>query len=773
MPKKSNLGSSTLTKPRKRRSLKARLWRSRFLPLHLATLVMLVGVGLFIALSLSWLLGNPTITNLALSIHQQQLDPPWFVRVPETPYRQFLIGIFVALVGIILAITQTVPKPTRWTKAIIAGILIALAVRYLFWRILATLNLSNALTGILALTLLFLEIPFVLAGLPQLFWVSNTRNYSKQADGYEIAVKQGKYRPTVDIFIPTYNEPESIVRRTIIGCQAIDYEPKTIYLLDDGQRSPIESLAQELGCNYITRSDRRHYKAGNLNNALQYTQGDLIAVFDADFVPTRNFLLRTVGFFQQPDIGIVQSHQNYYNPDAIVRNLGLAQYLTSNREGFSRYVQPTLDSVGATVCDGSAFVVRRRDLDKIGGFVTESLCEDYFTGILLDSHHQKVIYLDENLSAGLAAESLNDYVGQYQRWLMGSLQAFFIKTNPLTLSGLTLRQRMAHLMSLVYWLTGFPRLLILLVPIICGLASIFPIIITPDDWLYFLFLPHLLLLFSMHWLSDRSTSMLLSEIYTIIHAIPFSLTAVQVFLRPFSRAFQVTPKGFLSDGFRVNAWLTIPLGLLWLGNGGMLVNFLWQRIYNPQGLPAGFADIWGGTGGILVFWWVYNLIFLGLAILACIDPPKPETCEWFKLERPMVLSWENSLIKGITHLVSEKGARVRVNTKSQEKLNISCGDVISMEIKLNEWPGNLRVEGRVTKIINTKGHCIKEIDIKFEGMTSQQYRHLVELLFCRPGQWVRREHPNELITLIALGKRLLRPRFLLNNDEAIDAISIH
>ncbi|HAC66368.1 MAG TPA: cellulose synthase, partial [Cyanothece sp. UBA12306] len=203
-------------------------------------------------------------------------------------------------------------------------------------------------------------------GLPQLFWVSKVKDYSQEADLNEISVKEGNYRPRIDIFIPTYNEPESIVRRTIIGCQAIDYSPKTIYLLDDGQRSQIKSLCQELGCEYITRSDRRHYKAGNLNHALPQTQGELIAVFDADFVPTRNFLQRTVGFFQQPDIGIVQSHQNFYNPDAIVRNLGLANYLTTNRESFSRYIQPTIGSVGATICDGSAFVVRRRDLENIG-----------------------------------------------------------------------------------------------------------------------------------------------------------------------------------------------------------------------------------------------------------------------------------------------------------------------------------------------------------------------------------------------------------------------
>ncbi len=765
MVKKANSSSSTISEKRKGRSLA--------LPqFHLATLVLLMGVGLLSALSVSWLLGNPAITNLTTIAHQNQLNPPWFVRVPDAPYRHVLTGIFLALLAIIGMIVQTVPKPTRWAKAIVAGILIVLAIRYILWRVLATLNLSDAVTGIFALALLLIEIPFILTGLPQLFWASWASDYSRQADRYEILVKQGDYLPKVDIFIPTYNESQSIVRRTILGCQAIDYSPKTIYILDDGQRSQIQSLAQELGCEYITRSDRRHYKAGNLNHALQQTHGDLIAVFDADFVPTRNFLQRTVGFFQQPDIGLVQSHQNYYNPDALVRNLGLANYLTSHRESFSRYVQPTIDSVRATICDGSAFVVRRRNLEKIGGFVTESLCEDYFTGMVLDAQGHRVIYLDENLSAGLAAESLNDYISQYQRWLRGSLQAFFIHANPLTLSGLTLSQRIAHIANLSYWLTGFPRLLILFVPILCGFANIFPLIITPDDWLYFLFLPHLLVLLSMNWLSDRSSSVFLSEVYTVVHAIPFSLTAIQALLRPFSRGFQVTPKGFFSKRFRVNAWLTVPLGVFWVSNGATLISFLWQHIDRSEKITSSFSGLSQGVVGIVIFWSVYNLILLGLAILACIDAPKPENYEWFKFQRPVILGGEESPVRGVTYLVSEKGVRVRLNAQSRQKQNLCVGDVVSIEIQINEWPGNLKIQGSVIKIVRNQETSQQEIDLTFESVTSQQYRHIVQLLFCRPGQWTRRNHPNELQTFVVLVKRMFRPRFFLRKDQEIDAIPI-
>ena len=82
----------------------------------------------------------------------------------------------------------------------------------------------------------------------------------------------GAYTPAVDVFIPSYDEPDFILRRTIMGCQAMEYGPKTIYLLDDTRRPDIKALAAELGCEYMTRPDNSHAKAGNLNHAIPKNQ---------------------------------------------------------------------------------------------------------------------------------------------------------------------------------------------------------------------------------------------------------------------------------------------------------------------------------------------------------------------------------------------------------------------------------------------------------------------------------------------------------------------
>ena len=106
-----------------------------------------------------------------------------------------------------------------------------------------------------------------------------------------------------------------------------------------------------------------------MNRAIARTNGELIVVFDADFVPTKNFLSRTVSFFQDAQVALVQTPQTFYNSDPIARNLGLEHILTSAEEVFYRQIQPMRDSAGGVICSGTSFVVRRSALVETGDFV--------------------------------------------------------------------------------------------------------------------------------------------------------------------------------------------------------------------------------------------------------------------------------------------------------------------------------------------------------------------------------------------------------------------
>src|SRR5439155_20695868 len=84
-----------------------------------------------------------------------------------------------------------------------------------------------------------------------------------------------------DVFITTWNESREILRHTLLAAKQLNHV-RAIWLLDDGCRAEMKELARELSVRYIARSDRSHAKAGNLNNALKYSDAPFIAIFDCD-----------------------------------------------------------------------------------------------------------------------------------------------------------------------------------------------------------------------------------------------------------------------------------------------------------------------------------------------------------------------------------------------------------------------------------------------------------------------------------------------------------
>ncbi|MBE9045132.1 glycosyltransferase, partial [Pleurocapsales cyanobacterium LEGE 10410] len=601
-------------------------------------------LGLLGAIAISWLLGNSHVTELFIRLHLVQSNPPQWLLPPELSNEYYLliptIGLFITAQIVI----KLSPQPQAWSRSLVATTLLVLFVRYFLWRSLSTLNLSNPADGIFSISLFVMEFLTMVGGAFQMMLLFTAKNRDREADKYSVAVKENRYCPSVDIFIPTYNEPDFIVKRTIMGCQAINYDRKRVYVLDDTRRQSIEQLARELGCNYISRPDNSHAKAGNLNNALKQTNGDLVVVFDADFVPTTDFLERTVGFFQKEKIALVQTPQSFYNCDPIARNLGLEDVLTSEEEVFYRYLLPIKDGAGSVVCAGTSFVARRNALREIGYFVTDSVSEDYFTGIRLSARGYELAYIDEKLSAGLAAESIGAHIDQRLRWVRGTLQAFFIKANPLTIPGLNLWQRLGHLEGLVHWFSCIPRVFFLLVPLICIFGGLTPVLATSSEIIY-IFLPYYALLLTVFsWLNRRSRSILLSDVYSLIQAIPVSIAVIKVLLSPFGKGFQVTPKGLARDKFNYNWSLALPMTILF---GATLISFSVSLLSVRE---SGF--------NLGLYWSSYNLLTISVAMMTLLDLPKHSFYEWYSLKKEVAIYSDRACHQGITHKISEEGVEI-------------------------------------------------------------------------------------------------------------------
>jgi cellulose synthase (UDP-forming) len=701
-----------------------------------------------VTLALGWFTDFGGIADWFVTVNHTQRELEWWFQAPSSN-----AGWILSLV--VLVTIQTVmylsPQSKTWSRLLIIAVSLALVIRYVLWRSLTTLNLSTPTNGILSLGLFGLELLGISNYIFQLFFTIQKRERSHEADQLSVAVKTEKFLPTVDILIPTYNEPAAILRRSVIGCQALNYTRKQIYLLDDSNRAEIRQLAAELRCHYIARPYNRHAKAGNLNYAIARTSSDLITVFDADFIPTKDFLTRTVGFFQNRKIGLVQTHQAFYNPDPLACNLGIDQAVPHENETYARHYMPIRDGSNSTPCYGSSFVVRRDVLQTVGGFTTKSVSEDLYTSVRITAQGYQIVYLNESLSAGLVPEDIPSHVLQRQRWGRGSIQAFFLKENPLIIPGLNLRQRIAYMEGITQWLGCPTRVIFLLLPSAVTFLGIIPFSGQLSDWFYFFFPLYLTQMLTTSWLSNRATSLLAMEVYSITTCFPLAMTVLQTMVRPFSKGFQVTPKESVITKPIFRWKLAAPLIGVWLLT---LCSLLWQiyRITTPSAYAAN--SIVGEYSKLGLFWNGYNLMFVGLAILSLIDIPKASLN--FRLDRnyPIQLKIDDQAIHGRVKKISEIDAEVVILSSDLSDASLQRGSLITLEI-LNE---SLELKSRITRVHRNSSDLT--LELSFEEMNLSQRRRLVELLFCQPGQWRPQKAPSELRMFWLLLRSVFYPRVL-------------
>jgi cellulose synthase (UDP-forming) len=731
---------------------------------HSATrLLLLSSIILAGLITLGRLIQSAQVSQLWQAFEQMQTHPPMWAMVPAM-MGQYLLYWTVLLLAVVQIIIRISPRPRNWSRFIVVSILLVLAGRYLLWRSVATLNLSSPITSVVSLGVFALEMLLFIGTIIQLLLLLlPSKDRRAEADRHSIAVINGDYNPPIAILIPTYNEPAFVLQRTIIGCQALEYDGQVkIYLLDDSQRSEVAELAKSLGCDYIARSENRHAKAGNLNHAIPMIIGELIVVFDADFIPIKNFLTRTVGFFQNPKIALVQTPQTFYNADPIARNLGLEDILTPEEEVFYRQIQPARDAAGGVICSGTSFIVRRSALVESGCFFTGSLSEDYFTGIRLAAKGYDLVYLNEKLSAGLAAENIASQALQRLRWAQGTLQAFFVSANPLTIAGLNPLQRLAHAEGLLHWFSSLAQIGFLLIPPAYAFLGIIPIRATPEEMFYFFIPYYLVSLTTAAWLNSRSRSAMLSSIYSLVLAFPLASTVVKVMFDPFGKGFQVTPKGTVNSKFTFNWLLALPLFLmffltafsLWINLSNYLMMGEWH-IDMPLEILSKFRGI--GIGWI---WSAYNLLLLAVSLLILVDAPRLSSYDWYDLNYTIAIEVGKTKLWGTSTALSETGIEIQLTHAPPQAL------LQSVPVVIHVLETGLSVVGTIEEVQQ------QSIQIRFEPLDLAQQRQLVEMIYCRPGQWQHRCSPGELQSIGLLLKTLLQPKILFDRKHRITPIRV-
>ncbi|MEB3259957.1 MAG: glycosyltransferase [Cyanobacteriota bacterium] len=661
------------------------------------------------------------------------------------------------------------PAPLRWGSALL---ITALGSRYLVWRLTSTLNLHSPLSTGLSVLLLAAELLLLSHGLLQV-WLSclggsdGSEAIAAAAARLEVDRTRAPQRlPSVAVLVPSRGEPAAVIERCLRGCLAIDYPRHQVWLLDDSDREELRRLCSHLGCGYLARTENRHAKAGNLNHGLARVHADLIAVFDADVVPLSDFLRRTVGLFADPSVGFVQTPQTYMIADPLMRNLRLERWLLADEESFYRWIEPTRQRLGAVVCAGTSFVMRRQALLAVGGFETGTTSEDLATGLRLVAAGLRGVYVPEKLSAGLAPLTIGAMVTQRCRWASGTLQILRTGANPLTIAGLNPLQRLAYLEGIAHWLLVFPLLVLAVAPLTLGLEHLAPLRVRPEALLTVALPFQLSQLLLIRWLSGQSRSALMPELYRWVLAWPLARTVVGTLLgRP--EPFRVTPKApTVQLGAAPDPRLLAPLLALLAVQGVALARLITLLVDNGTGrLP--FAD---GRGTLVVLglgWALVNGLLILAACRACWDRPREDAVPWFA---PALGGWlltpagEWPVEVGA---ISERGCEVRLWLDSDPEAGAPCGWADPEGVRLDHpllhadpWPvQRVRVSRRGGRRPG-RGRRGRRFEIRlglhWGALPPAQWERLQTYLYRRPGLWPTLPAPWDPLALGVVGRRLLQ-----------------
>lgn len=510
--------------------------------------------------------------------------------------------------------------------------------RYLWWRLNSTLNFLETCGPFISISLWVAEFYCLTTVMLLLVQVGFNKKEARKP------VRDDNFKPPVDVYIPIYSESPEILEKTLAAACAMRYPNKTIYVLDDSHRDAVRDLAVKHGACWI-KGPRRHAKAGNLNNALSATRGDLVVVFDTDHIPVSSFLDETVPFFSDPKVGVVQTPHHFYNRDIFQRAFQSNGQVPNEQDMFNHGIQAGRDTWNGSFFVGSGAVFRRQALEQINGFKLMSITEDIHSSQHLHANGYASVFVDRDLAVGLSAEDYASYIVQRKRWMQGCLQIFF-KDNPLFQKGLSLRHRVGYFASLYYFFFPLVRVVFWATPLYYLLFHLHPVFSDVSTLLAYL-IPYMIclpLLSSI--LLQRWPRMLWGTVYENAVSFPLFLSLSELMFRR-KLGFKVTPKGVTSDKRKFDlpsAWITLAAAAITLF---AILKGIVEFSYFGIEKDAYFFNLG---------WAVYNLVFLAAALLVAWERPQKRLSDRVPIPVPFTLRANGFFLKGRLQDISLSGA---------------------------------------------------------------------------------------------------------------------
>ena len=614
-------------------------------------------------------------------------------------------------------------------RAVFLGLGTFVILRYVFWRLSSTVpSIDSPGDFVAGVILVIAELYCVTMLFLSLFTVADPIDRPK-APRVDAAAA-----PTVDVFIPSYNESIEIVAPTLAAAKRMTYPAGklNVFLLDDGstdakissddpyeaskaltRRASMQALCAELGVRYLTRGENNHAKAGNLNNGLAHSDGDIVAVFDADHVPAQDFLTETVGFFGTDEkLFLVQTPHFFLNPDPIEKNIA-AVGLPAENEMFYGLVQKGLDKWNAAFFCGSAALLRRAALEQVGGFHGSSITEDAESALELHARGWNSLYVDKPMIAGLQPETFESFIGQRSRWCRGMVQILLLK-NPLFQRGLTLAQRLCYLSSSMFWLFPISRMIFIFAPMLFIFFGMKIYIANGQEFLSYTLTYIISALMIQSYIFGRFRWPWTSDLYEYIQSVMLFRAVISVFLDPHRPKFNVTAKGQTLDDNRLSSFALPYFAIFGLVAASMAM-LAYRYVNEPNA-----RDLIIVVG----IWSALNLLLTGTALGAVSERRERRSMPRVDSKVKATLTVGTQEVPVIIDDMSFGGLQVRalepvlLPPRSTATLRISTGDA----------------DGRVlsTPVVSAGRRTLERdrgFGLKFYGTSGDRFRIIARVVF--------------------------------------------
>lgn len=622
--------------------------------------------------------------------------------------------VFILLLWLVAMVARTVVG--YLPKLILITLSLTVSTRYLWWRYTSTLNIDSSVDVFFGVILIAAETftwLVLLLGFFQIAWPLQRKPVSLPADT--------RLWPSVDIFIPTYNEDLSIVKTTTLAALSIDWpeDKLNVFILDDGKRSSFQEFATQVNVGYITRDNNFHAKAGNINQALKVTKGDYVTIFDCDHIPVRSFLQLTMGWFlEDKKLALIQTPHHFYSPDPFERNLDNFKTTPNENSLFYGMVQDGNDLWNASFFCGSCAILKRAPLLEVGGIAVETVTEDAHTALRLHRKGYNSAYVNVIQAAGLATETLSAHIGQRIRWARGMAQIFRVD-NPLLGQGLNIGQRLCYANAMIHFLNGIPRLIFLLAPL--GFLFFHSYLIyAPTIEILLYALPAIVhSSLANSYIQGKHRYSFWAEIYETVLAWYIARPVAVALINPKIGSFNVTAKGgLIKDEFFDLAMSKPYLLLIALNLVGVVfaVNrYLFGPVDEQSTVLMNFA------------WTLFNLMMLGGAISVAQETKQVRTQHRIEVNTEVVIKKASGhLICAMMEDFSGSGLGLRMDT--EEVATIEKNEKI--HVLISRGDREFVFPARVTNV--NKGF----FGVLFENLTLQQQLEYTQCTYSRSDAWV-------------------------------------